>query len=340
MAKKGKKNGFRKMEWMLGLILVVVLVAVTIIGASMMSLGEDIIEETDDYVTGLCDTDGINSVNAASKNTLNRSLEYQAGALRLIPTGSDTQYSTGTGTAGASLTYTALNAPCTPRTGNVYALGTADLVSGMTTYKIETGVVSDEIILSQPDSSQAQTQLFDKNRDNTSDTFAATQTETTAVAMSDGDSRSGSFDIKAPTSSSQYGGPIEGKGLVFVIDTVDANAFSEDSISLSSTQITLTEIDCDGGEDTEIDLQRLISKDSADRCYIASAIKATDGEITVNWVMNNDAGDDAGASSDPILYVEDLQYFEDTDGSIVYGAFTAGGTNVGESQVKLTWANS
>ena len=130
--------------------------------------------------------------------------------------------------------------------------------------------------------------------------------------MSDGDSRSGSFDMKAPTGSSQYGGPVEGYGLVFAIDIVDANAFTETAISLSSSQMTFKEVDCGLNakvEDTVVNLQKLESKDSADRCYVASALKATDGEVTVNWVMSNDAGSDAGASSDPVLYVEDLQYF-------------------------------
>ena len=290
----------------------------------------DLIDKDKDGVIGLCQDDGDNNLKAAAKNPLNSSKEYQAASFVVVV--NDEVVTTGTGTAGASITHTSLAVPCYPRTGTLYALATADLVSAKGTYEVPMQDTTDIVVLAQADSAQAELMMRDTALANTSDTFASTQTETTAVAMSSGETRNGYIDIRVSTGKAQYGGP-ETNGLLWVIDTVDSAAFGEDDISISSAVITLKNIDCGDYDNAE-------SKDSADRCYVSSALKASDGEKRLSWTMSNNGGSDAGASSDPILYVEDLQYYEETDGSIQYGAFTNGGTNVGETQVKLTWAIS
>ena len=317
-------------------IIALAVVALVVMQSGILSIGAPtptggFISPTGAAETGaLCQDDGSNDVKVAAKNSLNSSLEYQAADFRVIANGN--VVNTGTGTAGSTLTYTTIAIPCSPRTGTIYALASADIVSAKGTYTVREDDTTGYLIMNQPDSSQAQLKLFDTTFTNTSVDFAATQTETTAVAMSAGDSRNGYLDIKAPTGKSQYGGP-ESDGILWAIDTVDGAAFGDDDIALSSSQITLREVDCDTYTNAR-------SKDSADRCYTSAAIKASDGEKRLSWTMTNGGGSDAGASSDPILYVEDLQYYEENDGTIQYGAFTSGGTNAGESQVALTWANS
>ena len=74
--------------------------------------------------------------------------------------------------------------------------------------------------------------------------------------------------------------------------------------------------------------------------YVSRAIQATDSRIRLAWTMTNDGGTDCGASDDPVLYVEDIEYFEDNDGTIKLGTHDSAGTNKGETQVSFTWANS
>lgn len=283
---------------------------------------------------GNCPTDGSGlDVKASSRNAENSSIEYQAASFKVETAG--VLGVTGTGTAGASETLTTLSGvPCSPRSGKVYALSTTALASAVADYSVPNGDTQAIVRLIQPDASQAQTKLFDTALTNTSVDFAATQTETTAVDMSAGGTRSGYLDIKAPTGSSVFGGP-EVVGMLWLIDTVDGDAFTDTAISLSSlaADFQLTEVDC-------ATYAKALSKDSANRCYTSRALKASDGEKRIQWSMSNNAGTNAGASSDPILYVEDIQYAQDTDGKMVYMPFTSDGTNVGAAQVKLTWANS
>lgn len=277
---------------------------------------------------------------SAARNDLNSSLEYQAGSVVYTKSDGATIVASDTMTAGASLSYKSTTIPCTTDTygGGVYAYALADAArasdkSSLLKFNGGTSITADLI---QQDTDQTTLVMYDTTLSNTSSPSTGTKgtpSETTAVAMSAGDSRSGYFDIWQATGKAQYGSSHD--GLLWCVDTVDSAAFTDNAISLSSQTagFTLSPVDCGL-------FPKATSVDSCNKCYKSRAILATDSRIRVAWTMTNDGGSDAGASSDPLLYIEDIAYFQDTDGKVKLGTHDSSGTNVGESQVSLTWANS
>lgn len=278
---------------------------------------------------------------SAAKNTLNSSIEYQAGSVIYTNLAGNQIIASDTMTSGSSKTYKSTTIPCTPDTyGNgliAYAVADASRTSDKKgPLKFGGGATSVTVDFAQPDSDQLTGVMYDTALTNTSTPSTGTKgtpSETTAVAMSAGDSRSGYVDFWEATGKSQYGSDHD--GILWCIDTVNSAAFTDNSIALNSQTagFSLTPIDCNT-------YPKSTSVDSCNICYKSRAIKATDSRIRIAWTMNNDGGSDAGASDDPLLYIEDLVYFEDTDGVVKLGTHDSAGTNKGETQVKLTWANS
>jgi hypothetical protein len=277
---------------------------------------------------------------AAARNNLNSSLEYQAGSAVYTKSDGKSVIASDTLTGGVSKTYASATIPCTTEIykGGIYVYALADTARasdkvGPFYFNGGTSITADMI---QEDTDQTTLVMYDTTLSNTSSPSTGTKgtpSETTAVAMSAGDSRSGYFDIWQATGKAQYGSHHD--GLLWCIDTVDSAAFTDNGISLNSQTagFSLTPIDCGL-------YPKATSVDSCNKCYKSRAIVATDSRIRMAWTMTNDGGSDAGASSDPLLYIEDIVYFEDTDGLVKLGTHDSSGTNKGETQVKLTWANS
>lgn len=276
----------------------------------------------------------------AARNNLNSSLEYQAGSIVVTKSDGESVVASGTANVGTSKSYEPVTIPCSPETYNngVYVYMVADAArasdkSSLLNFAGSTSVFAD---LVQEDTDQLTFIMYDTTLSNTSTPntgSSGTVSEASATAMSAGDSRSGYIDAWQATGKAQYGSHHD--GLLWCIDTVDSSAFTDDSISLSSqtSGFTLTPVDCELYSKTT-------SVDSCNICYKSRAIKATDSRIRLAWTMTNDGGSDCGATDDPVAYVEDIVYFEDTDSTVKVGTHDSSGTNKGETQCTITWANS
>jgi len=280
-----------------------------------------------------CQTDGTNSLFLAARNPLNSSLEYQAGTAYVTNAVGDV-IASGTLNAGEALSYKEISVPCSAQNakGSVYIVADSERASAIGSYSFEKQT-ADTVQLAQEDQDQLTGTMYSTTLANTSLTAKGTITETTAVAMSAGDTRSGYIDFSDATGKSQYGSTHS--GIFWCVDTVNSAAFTDASITLSSQTggFSLNEIQC-------TQYPKATSVDSCNRCWTSPALKAATGTVRFSWSMTNDGGTDAGASDDPILYSEDIQYFLDIDGKIKLEAFNGAGSNQGESQVKLTWNNS
>lgn len=74
---------------------------------------------------------------------------------------------------------------------------------------------------------------------------------------------------------------------------------------------------------------------NAEVCYVGPALKSSDGLQRLTGSARWSAGN-PGASDNVVIYLDDLVWFQDTDGSIKKGAFSAAGTNMGVTQTAIT----
>lgn len=305
--------------------------------------------------TSLCD--GITSLalSVASRNTLNNSLEFQAGAWRIDGSSNGgIPDATGTGTAGATLSYANINVPCSiPNSvGTAYLMSSSVLNSNKGTYSFGKGTGT-TLVLPQTDANLANFTLYNSSATAPASPTATVVTETVPTAMSAGDTRNGKIDVQPGVNLyARYGGHVMlddlpalklyisfDPGLVWFVDTVDAAAFSDNAVALASTdgsfslvEIPLTVCNSAFGKGASVD--------SANRCYVSKAIPTGMATVRLTYVISNDAGSSAGGTSDPVINIEDIQYFEDTDGTIKIGTHDSASTNVGAPQNRITFDNS
>lgn len=292
---------------------------------------------------GFCQSDGSNTVTTAAENGINASDQYLAVEIYLSTNGGETVFGgSSTTTQGSSLSTTSLDAPCEPRSGKIFAVVGSGLQSGVgnTTavadYTIPTnaGQTSKAVVLDVRNSAPLTVQARDTGNLTNESLKGFTITETNANSMSSGESRQLYLDFEQNSSSAQFGGD-GSDGLIWILDTVSSSAFSDNAISISipGGELTLTEV-----SNCASKYPRAAGQDSANRCYTSRAITSSDPNIRVLVQIKNDLAN-AGTSDDPILYVEDVQYFFE-DGSIIRDSHKQDGSNVGEEQVKFTFDNS
>jgi len=288
---------------------------------------------------GLCS--GINTLtlNVAVKDGLNASTNYLANSIRVIPTGGNFPSATGTANGSNSLSYAAVNVPCNEQafSGKVYAVQSSTLNSAVKDYSI-TGT-SGTAVLEASIGDELRVTMYDTTgATNTSESQAVSPTEQGATAMNSGDSRDGIiFVYPGNDAFVSYGtAGSDGNGIVWIWDSVDASAFTDNAFSMSSTSgYNLVSVQC-----TDPRVAKAASVDSGNRCWLGRPITTEDSVQKFAWTLRADGGGTPGATSDPILYVEDMHYFDEIDGTIGFGAFNSAGTNLGQSQTKITWDNS
>lgn len=295
-------------------------------------------------ITKTCEGITTISLSAAARNPLNPSPEYHAAALRTVgkegqvgivgkgdlPGGTIT--ATATGTAGVTLSYATVSIPCNLENfdGEIYATPTALLSSGKAVYKIEgTG---GQIVLLQPNTTAMNFTFRNNALSNTSD-IVRTATESTASAMNAGDSRTGYLDLEIAgnTTYGQYGA--SGLGILWTLDTVTSSVFSDKALSITTSDIVLTEVDC-------LQYPKTAAVRSANRCWLTDPITTSSGMIRLRWTLTADGGTDPGASDDPVLYLNDIHFIEDQDSMIRIGTHNSAGTDQGAPVVQATWNNS
>lgn len=284
-------------------------------------------------------------LSIASLSPANSSTSYNSPAVRIVAAegpvtvGSQSKaaIATGTLTAGTTLAYTSVNVPCSAEafSGTVYALSdTTDDNSAAATYTIngKSGVVLMQNTLGD------ELRLTLRNSELVSISANATEdpTENAATAMSAGDSRTGFLDVQGGNvGSSVFGG--HGLGALWVIDTVDAAAFSNNGVTLSSGgSVQLNEIPCSTYPKASDVL-------SGNKCYWSKEIGSSMALSRLSYNVANDGGSSAGASSDPTITICDLQYVEQTGPSgptVKIDCYDNSGTDVGQSNSVATIDNS
>jgi len=290
---------------------------------------------------------GINTLqlSVASLNPLNSSTFYTGPRVLVVPgeapigvggtSGSAT--ATGTLTSGTTLSFANVNPPCNPQafSGTVYMMSdTTDDNSAAEVYtipgtgasKIMKNTIGDELRLTIRALASGVSRSANQSED---------VTEEGATAMSAGDVRDGVLDIEPGNIAyTAYGGM--GLGVLWCYDSVDSAAFSDKSLSISSDNVPITEIDCNT-------YTKANSVDSCNRCWWSPEITTETGISKIRWRLANDGGSNAGSTSDPTLDFTDIQFVEQTGtgaSTIKIDGYDTAGTAIGADQSTVTWDNS
>lgn len=296
---------------------------------------------------------GLNTVSvfASERNKANVSASFLPGAFRAANNGRPTSIvATATGTEGTTETLTTLSIPCglENKAGHIYAvsdssnnghyLGTYDF-EGKRTVKGE-GSAGDELRIIIRN--LAGTNLSDDTSSGVED-----PTETTAVALAAGGTRSLRVDIEGGNvGGTQYGSDL---GVWVMVDYIRPAAIAQvnfagpgiveivncDPANLPSAYAALGMQWPTGFKDT---LAKAVGVDSADRCYLMT--KQGSGDATRVTSVSEVAGStDPATTDDPTLTFRDVNYFE-YQGEIMAGGIDPAGTDVGQSNSVVTINNS
>lgn len=291
-------------------------------------------------------TDGTNTVNLVYRNSQNSSLAYLAASVTAEVNGESQD--SGTTTAGASLSYLALNVPpC--QTGKVYSLastGQASSVIDYSSYELTSnyeilGASADVIAIQARDSTLAKASSVEANGSSTSAHEQAVSGSGTTdgnayftnTSFASGGSLNFYLDYTVNGSTTAYGAMINGQpasdGVILSFDSVDASKWSENALTLTSDTagVTLRRTACPSS---------ISANRNAEICWETRTLKATDGEIRLRGTLKADLGDPVGGDS-PKLCIDDKEFFRDTDGDVKYEAFDSAGTNKGLAGTCLTF---
>jgi len=284
------------------------------------------------------------SLNAVSFNPLNSSTSFNQVPIRIVPgqspitVGGQSGEAVATGTLaeGTTLSFTTIAIPCTAESfsGTIYMLsGTVDQNSAAHTYAISGTGKSQQFTNTHGD----ELRLTIRNLQGLSRSAnqSASVTEEGATAMSAGDVREGTVDVEpGNVAFTAYGG--QNLGVFWAYDSVDSAAFTDNSLSISSDNVPLTEIDCNT-------YPKANSVLSANRCWWSPTIDTETGLSEIRWRLANDGGSNAGGTSDPTLDLCDVQYVEQTGAeasTIRIDCYDSAGTDVGQTVSTITWDNS
>lgn len=290
----------------------------------------------------VCDrqTDGTNTLNTVYRNVENSSLGYLATSVTAEVDGESK--SSGTTTAGSSLSYLALNVPpC--EVGKIYSLQASDEASSVVDYSSYTltseyeikGAAGGVVSLLGRDSTLTAcsnvTVIPVTTCPSVTRTGSGVGTTDKTVYFRNNSFDSGSslnfyLDYSINGTATAFGAMVNGQpasdGVIFSLDTVDASKWSTNSMSLTSDTagIALSKVACPSS---------VAANRNAEVCWKSRTLLASDGEIRVRGTLKADLGDPTASGDSPILCVDDNQYFRDTDGDVKYDAFDSSGTNKG-----------
>lgn len=340
----GKHFGSTKGKLGTGAIIAIIAVAAVVLGVvniqgvSFSSMGgqQQAAPQVGTVTTASCQTDGTNTLDLVVRNDLATTASlYTRGTIAAFG-GNGDLIASGTSDGSSTMTYTSLNIPCSADklSGKAAVLASTaapgTLVnSKVVTYAFGAGETAIQKIIGSSNSTSLQFTIRNTALTNTSETTqtANSANETGATTMGASATRSGYIDIEGVTAAAQFGS--DNGGILWVVDTSDSAVFSDNAISLSSSNIQLTGVACPA---------RALSFDSGNRCYKSPAIKTSDGLVRVSWSMTSDLGN-PGTSADPRVYLEDLQSFEE-DSKLVEDIYNKGGNNLGVSRQTVGFDNS
>lgn len=344
--KKMKRKGAQAVT--VGLVAIIAVVAVGVVllmnqtgwggggGADLQGTADQPL-----VTTAKCQDDGTNSLSVASRNPANVSLHYNAGSYAAV--GADGEIiASGTGTAGTSISYTAVAIPCAEGNyaGDVYALLTSAYNSQIGTYDtIESGATADTVVLDVVPAGSLKIAAFDttltnttqgNSADDTESGCAETEVDTNAISTIEaGGSFTRYIDFKQATAYKQFGSDVAGQAGVLVL--IDNNNMS----SWNSNDIKITSVD-GGGNLKSVDCvayPKEVSLTEADSCYTMDSIASNDAtrRLKIEGVANS-----GNPYSDVVVTFMDLGYFQDVDGSIKYAGANSAATSQGQTDCTMT----
>lgn len=283
---------------------------------------------------GSCDeSDNINSVNVVTKDSSNTS-SYEQQSMKVGTVYDGDYYGTGTSTAAVTKTYSAINAYCSPRDGTIVAISTTAINGDNTSFTIPKDRIDVNINLNTPDLVLPAVVIRDDSNNNlsspsTGDTDG-TIVETTPESIGKGVTFTRQIKLWIPTPG-QYGS--DTGGLLFGINTVNAQKFGDKDIVLTSEsgKLPIKEVSCGDFKNAE-------SAQNLKRCYTSGPISQTDSGIVYLTLTGTPNKGDPGASDDPILNIDDINWGEDDlTGEPVLAAYTNGLVDIGGTNVKMTF---
>lgn len=301
-----------------------------------------------------CDpSDGLNNVKVVARNILNSSLDYQGNSL--VWTENGIIVDTGTANSGGSLSYKTLNAKCSSRTGIVYAMGSSTENGAISTVTFNPADTTLEVTMSGAENGNLTKTLYSTSFANTSTPADAGDwnpdiTESAATTMAQDSQRSGYIKMTEANGSAAFGGAgnpsdvdLKDAGILVGVDTVNSAVFSDNDIPMyqqSGLSANFREIAC-----SKFPMET--AKLSLNKCYVMKAIGSkTDttlntigGDIWLGWNMRASLGN-PGATDDPVIYLVPLDWFQDTDNTIHYGAVDKGSNFKGRVPQRATFDNS
>src|SRR3990167_89559 len=236
--------------------------------------------------SGACQTDGTNAARVVVKDSLLTGDNYIPATI--VITDSDGNVITTTTAAGGttqSPTEIAVGCSLKERSGEVFVSGGSGSTTNYATAAwslAPTETNSQIVTITTSNTTALNLCIKDNALQNTSVSCGSGGTgttpdsnETAATTMGTGSVRSGYYTVTGATAQRQFGST--DKGVLWALDYADTTVFDTNDISLSSTQIALSDL----GADCFIDgkTSRAKSQDGAERCYTSGAIQTGYGEI-------------------------------------------------------------
>ena len=279
--------------------------------------------------TAICQDDGTNTLNVAVRNDKNTSLHYGASTVYAI--GSDNEVAaSGTSTAGATLTYSALNVPCSTGSysGTVYALCSASRTSDTATYSFDKET-STKVNLMVPTSSTLKIAAYDSTYTNTTDSSSSTastagndENEFNAETLASGGTLERFVDVYVGTAFTCFGTD----EILVGVDNGNASSFSTSAFAITGEDVK--KVECNDPKYIEA-----AASNDLDQCWVMDRLCNDDGPRRLHLTGSADKGD---PYTDVEVVIADLGWFSDIDGLPAFAAYNGAGTDQCETNGAYT----
>lgn len=261
-----------------------------------------------------------NSVLVNAKNGLNLNQDYMTATAVLIY--DDGGESASSALTGGTKTYTTFNsAPC--KTGNIYLLSSTTSNGQKVPFDSYSLTKNYDIVGSN--STRVGIDIFNSAFTAISASGGGYALNTTEQTIGAGGTLTGYLDFKPNQTIGQYGS--DDGGVLFAVDSKNTAKISKQGVTLTSSNIPLTKIDCGS-------VANLAGAYSADVCYKAPALKSTGGPVRVQYNIQADIADPVKTATDSdavVIYVEDFNYARDTDGTVKMLVKDGASADIGQS---------
>jgi len=279
----------------------------------------------------ICDSsDNLNDIRVACPNPINTSLHFSGPSL-LAQDAAGMSVGSGTCTSGTTLSYATADVPCDARSGKIYALMSTTISSQIGDWDMGTGT-SDTLSLNAPPIGSLKIVAMDSTFTNKTDTATVsgsgagcTETEAdthTGTDVAAGGSFQRYIDFRQATAYKIYGSDVAGEpGILVGVDNQNASSWNAEDITLSSIS--------GGGNLVKVDCglyPNALAANDLDACWTMDAIASNDPS---RRLLLSGTANGGNPYSDIQVHFIDLGYYQDTDGSVVYGGYNAARTSQG-----------